>query len=137
VGGSSRDMQINWNKLISRWVWRKRQMHIDFSKRLETPLIFYIFVEDAFSAFAGYSWALKGKDFWTSGTDQGCAGKNYWCSKNRAINNRNMSWSSTSDGDCISIKFSNGSQFSKTACSRNLSYICEVCFVKYIHRTTI
>jgi hypothetical protein len=76
--------------------------------------------------------ALKGKEFWTSGTDQGCDGKNYWCSKKRAIQNRNMSWSSTSDGDCVSIEFTNGSQYSKTECSRNFNFICEVFKTKYI-----
>jgi hypothetical protein len=37
-----------------------------------------------------------------------------------------MSWSSAVEGDCISIKFSNSSQFSKTPCTLKLNYICEV-----------
>jgi hypothetical protein len=72
--------------------------------------------------------ALQGISFWTSGTDLGCKGKNHWCSIDRGIKNRNMSWSSQTDGDCISIQFSNQSQFSKSPCTNKLNYICEVIY---------
>lgn len=119
-------MQNDWYKFISRWVWRKRHMRLKINK-----WYYYIrnvcFLSTIFFFFAGH-WALKGKDFWTSGTDQGCKGKMHWCSKNRGANNQNLSWSNTVDGDCISIKFSNQSQYSKIACSKKLNYICEVYF---------
>jgi Lectin C-type domain len=72
--------------------------------------------------------ALRGVSFWTSGTDMGCKGKNHWCSINRGITNRNMSWSSQKDGDCISIQFTNQSQFSKSPCTNKLNYVCEVIY---------
>lgn len=69
---------------------------------------------------------LHGIDFWTSGTDQGCKGINHWCSIYKNIINRNMSWSGVENGDCITTKFTNRSQYSKTQCSNSLNYICEV-----------
>jgi hypothetical protein len=82
-------------------------------------------LNEAIGVFSAY-WSIRGADFWTSGTDQGCKGKNHWCSVNKAINNPNMSWSAATEGDCISVKFVNQSQFSKTPCANKLNYICEV-----------
>jgi hypothetical protein len=76
-------------------------------------------------SYAAYK-SIRDTDFWTSGTDQGCKGKNHWCSINRNIIDRNMSWSNATDGDCISISFANRTKFSKLPCKNKLSYICEV-----------
>ena len=71
-------------------------------------------------------WSIRGTDFWTSGTDQGSKGRNHWCSINKGITNLNMTWSGATEGDCISVNFGNQSVYSKTPCTNQLNYICEV-----------
>jgi hypothetical protein len=66
-------------------------------------------------------------EFWTSGTDFECEGKFMWCNLNRRFVNRNMNWANDVKGDCVSVKYSNGSStFSKNDCRKELNYICEV-----------
>jgi hypothetical protein len=66
-------------------------------------------------------------EFWTSGTDAECEGRFMWCPLNRRFINRNMSWAAGENGDCVSVKFSNGSStFSKSDCTKRQRYICEV-----------
>jgi hypothetical protein len=50
-----------------------------------------------------------------------------------------MSWSDDGKGKCMSIKFGNGSQFSKRECGEKLNYICEVTdsFLYFIIRTVV
>jgi hypothetical protein len=69
---------------------------------------------------------LRDIEFWTSGTDAGCEGRNYWCSSKKRIINRNMSWSKEESGDCVSVIFTNSSTFNKVDCGRKINYICEV-----------
>jgi len=71
---------------------------------------------------------LYGTDYWTSGTDAGCAGKLNWCAIDRRFTNRNMTWAnSAGGGECVSVKFSiSPNTFSRTDCNQKLNYICEV-----------
>ena len=67
-------------------------------------------------------------DYWTSGSQKDCPGKMSWCSLRRPMRNRNLSWASSSDGDCVSVKYGPNatSTFTKTACDKTLPFICEV-----------
>jgi hypothetical protein len=70
---------------------------------------------------------LHGVNFWTSGTDSGCNGKNYWCSIDRRIVNRNMTFDSKESGDCVSVTYEySSSKFKKVDCGQKMRYICEV-----------
>jgi hypothetical protein len=77
--------------------------------------------------------AVHNLDFWTSGTQKDCPGKLAWCSLDRPVRSRNLSWASTSDGDCVSVKYGPNatSTFTKTACDKQLLYICEVYFLVF------
>lgn len=75
--------------------------------------------------------ALRGVDFWISGTDQGCKGRNHWCSIKRALVRQQSqhelverNWGRLH----YMVNFSNQSQFSKSPCTEKLSYICEVIY---------
>jgi hypothetical protein len=70
--------------------------------------------------------SLRGVDFWTSGSDEGCSGKLRWCAINKPYANRNSSWNADGTGDCVSVKFQNHSTLSRQNCSKHLRFICEV-----------
>jgi len=72
--------------------------------------------------------AVRNLDFWTSGSQKECPGKMSWCSLERPMRNRNLSWASSSDGDCVSVKYGPNatSTFTKTSCEKQLAFICEV-----------
>jgi hypothetical protein len=74
-------------------------------------------------------------DYWTSGTQKDCPGKLSWCSLDRPVRSRNLSWAATEDGDCVSVKYGPNatSTFTKTDCNTNLTYICEVKFIGRLH----
>jgi hypothetical protein len=75
--------------------------------------------------------AVHNQDYWTSGTQKDCPGKMSWCSLDRPVRSRNLSWSASSDGDCIAVKYGPNatSTFTKTACEKQLPFICEVKFI--------
>jgi hypothetical protein len=69
-------------------------------------------------------------DYWTSATQKDCPGKLSWCSLERPVRSRNLSWAATEDGDCVSVKYGPKatSTFTKTSCDKKLPFICEVKF---------
>jgi hypothetical protein len=77
---------------------------------------------------------LHNVELWTSGTDTGCPGNYHWCSISRKMTNRKLAWSKEGGGNCVSIKFSNGSTFSKAECGEKRNYVCEVFRSQKIHQ---
>jgi hypothetical protein len=51
-----------------------------------------------------------------------------WCSLERPVRSQNLSWAATEDGDCVSVKYGPNatSTFTKTACDKQIPFICEV-----------
>ena len=77
---------------------------------------------------------VQNLDYWTSGSQKDCPGKMSWCSLERPVRNQNLSWASSGDGDCVSVKYGPNatSTFTKTDCEKQLPFICEViisCFL--------
>jgi hypothetical protein len=80
-----------------------------------------------------YPWALD-KDFWTSGTSQGCAGAYVWCSKNKSLDASEARWISghpISLESCIFINLhakisGKNSSLGSALCSEKKRFICEV-----------
>jgi Lectin C-type domain len=72
--------------------------------------------------------AVQNLDYWTSGSQKDCPGKVSWCSLDRPVRSENLSWASTHDGDCVSVKYGPNatSTFTKTACDKQMPFICEV-----------
>lgn len=70
---------------------------------------------------------IRDIEFWTSGTQAECKGKLRWCSLSKRFTRRNVTWAANEDGDCLSIQFlKNASILAKTACDKQLNFICEV-----------
>jgi hypothetical protein len=72
--------------------------------------------------------AVHDLDYWTSGSQKDCPGRLSWCSLERPMRSRNLSWSNNPDGDCVTVQYrANGSSlFTKTNCDKELPFICEV-----------
>jgi hypothetical protein len=73
-------------------------------------------------------------DYWTSGSQKDCLGKLSWCSLDRPVRSRNLSWAASSDGDCVSVKYKSNatSTFTKTTCEKQLPFICEVNYSRFL-----
>jgi hypothetical protein len=72
---------------------------------------------------------LHNFDYWTSGSQKDCPGKLSWCSLERPVRSRNLSWAYSHGGDCVSVKYGPNaisSTFTNTSCDKELQYICEV-----------
>jgi hypothetical protein len=82
--------------------------------------------------FLGFA-HIPNVDHWTSGTDFECQDNYRWCSINESFNHKEINWKSDmtigADGDCVFVRYSNGSlsesTFSVANCSAEKSFICE------------
>jgi Lectin C-type domain len=70
--------------------------------------------------------AVHNLDYWTSGTQKDCPGKMVWCSLDRPVRNRKLNWATSHDGDCVSVTYGPNATYTKTACDKQLLFICEV-----------
>jgi len=124
LGRSSKNVLLDRRRSFGCRVRRQRRLHPSInSKSIKLPFLFFYYYLFAFVEVK----VKQGVEYWTSGTDFGCKGKNHWCSIDRKLNNRNLTWSKTEEGDCVSVKYTNTtSTFSKSVCSKRMNFICEV-----------
>jgi len=84
------------------------------------------------SIIKDYPWALK-KEFWTTGTSKGCAGRFEWCSKSEILNMREARWKighPKAEESCVFIslfekKTGENSSLATAACTEKKQFICE------------
>jgi hypothetical protein len=76
---------------------------------------------------------ISNGDYWTSGSDQGCSNKFYWCSKGSEFIRTQIPWKSghpdTIAGDCVYAEVRkgavNGTLLATCDCSKKMNYVCE------------
>jgi len=78
-------------------------------------------------------------DFWTSGTDNGCDNKFWWCSKNVKFKDNDVKWKSgepSANGDCVYLQNRNTTDETYLVtddCSKPKKFFCEVYIIYLIY----
>jgi len=84
--------------------------------------------------FLGFAIKIPDGDYWTSGTDEECPDKYFWCSKESDFIKNQVSWKpghpDSTIGDCVYVQVRNGTKngtvFGTGGCGEKKNYVCEM-----------
>lgn len=128
-------MLCHWNAFVERREQRHSELFDETRRQTSSSKWAFFalnFIASLIEFDSGYTWALE-KDFWTSGTSTGCAGKFEWCSKKAQFSNRELLWKNghpLAAEACVTLSLHDkisgkNSSLATAACQKIKPFICE------------